>query len=325
MLDNPGFLSVLILSGLALLLFCVYFHVVYSYWRRKGVTTPKPIPPFGNFARSMLSTNPGFQITQYYKDFKGLRYIGLYSFTKPTLLLRDPQLIKNVMVKDFAQFYSRGFQTDEDLEPMQGHLIALSGPKWRNLRVKLTPTFTSGKMKMMFPTMMETGQELREYLRTAGAKREVVEMKDVLARYSTDVIASCAFGISCNCLKNPNAEFRVWGKRLFDLPFKDRVLEILNFLIPSFSKIFKISIFPADVSKFFRDMVRDTVEYRETNNIHRNDFMQLMIQLKNKTLGLETDDPLLKAPTEEIAGLQSSAPFGEWNNYLLIVRYSKLQ
>jgi len=36
------------------------------------------------------------------------------------------------------------------------------------------------------------------------------------------------------------------------------------------------------VSKYFRSMFEETVNYRERNNITRNDFMQLLIQIKNK-------------------------------------------
>ncbi|PSN29893.1 Cytochrome P450 6k1 [Blattella germanica] len=35
-----------------------------------------------------------------------------------------------------------------------------------------------------------------------------VEMKEVAAKFTTDVIATCTFGIDSNALKNPNAEFR---------------------------------------------------------------------------------------------------------------------
>ncbi|XP_049762322.1 cytochrome P450 6k1-like [Schistocerca cancellata] len=38
----------------------------------------------------------------------------------------------------------------------------------------------------------------------------------------------------------------------------------------------------AAVSKYFRDMVAHTVAYREKNNITRKDFMDLLIQLKNR-------------------------------------------
>jgi cytochrome P450 family 6 len=37
-----------------------------------------------------------------------------------------------------------------------------------------------------------------------------------------------------------------------------------------------------ETSKYFRNMVQDTVNYREKNHIKRNDFMQLLIQIKNK-------------------------------------------
>ena len=39
-------------------------------------------------------------------------------------------------------------------------------------------------------------------------------------------------------------------------------------------------------------MVEETVNYRERNNITRNDFMQLLIQIKNKVKLEEDNDSL---------------------------------
>lgn len=40
-------------------------------------------------------------------------------------------------------------------------------------------------------------------------------------------------------------------------------------------------------------MVSDTIEYREKNNVKRNDFMDLLIQLKNKgTIGDGTKEKI---------------------------------
>jgi hypothetical protein len=60
--------------------------------------------------------------------------------------------------------------------------------------------------------------------------------------------------------------------------------------MPSLIKRFGISFTPKDVSNYFMEMVRETVEFREKNGVHRNDFMQLLIQLKNKTLTTADQD-----------------------------------
>jgi cytochrome P450 family 6 len=51
------------------------------------------------------------------------------------------------------------------------------------------------------------------------------------------------------------------------------------------------------VTKYFKKMVMETIKYRENENVTRNDFMQLLIQLKSKTSldmekqGGDTTDP----------------------------------
>jgi cytochrome P450 family 9 len=39
-----------------------------------------------------------------------------------------------------------------------------------------------------------------------------VEMKDLFTRYTNDVIATSAFGISCDSLNNPGNEFYAMGR-----------------------------------------------------------------------------------------------------------------
>jgi cytochrome P450 family 6 len=106
-------------------------------------------------------------------------------------------------------------------------------------------------------------------------------MKDILARYSTDVIASCAFGIQCNCLKNPDAEFRQWGRKCFEPSLRNAIPAFLSQVLPNIERVLRLNPIDPKVSKYFRSMFKDTVNYRERNNITRNDFMQLLIQIKN--------------------------------------------
>ena len=222
--------------------------------------------------------------TDIYNKLEGHKYGGAYLFTSPRFFVRDPDFIKNVLVKDFASFHDRGIYMNEEIEPLSGHLFTLPGVKWRNLRVKLTPTFTSGKLKMMFQRFVECGQGLQTCLEKVGEKGDVIEFKDVLARFSTDIISSCAFGIECNCLKNEDAEFRQWGRKIFEPSLKQLFIRILANIAPVVLDTLKLSPIDSDVSKYFRNIVKETVEYREKNNVKRNDFLQLLIQLKNKVL-----------------------------------------
>lgn len=101
---------------------------------------------------------------------------------KPFLIVNDPDLIRNILTKEFTNFHDRGIFYNEEIDPLSGHLFQLPGKKWRNLRVKLTPTFTSGKIKQIFPILKEAGNILEKYLEEEALKGSTIDVKDIFAR-----------------------------------------------------------------------------------------------------------------------------------------------
>lgn len=270
----------------------IYFKISHSYWKDRGVPQLAPSFPFGN-ARKVITRRQSVadKVLEIYEELKplGHKYAGLYFFSRKVFLPMDPCLVKNILGADFQYFHDRGIYYDEKNDPVSAHLFSLTGSKWKHLRAKLTPAFTGGKVKYMFQSVLTCAEEMVEIISAELFYGETIEMKDFLARFTTDVIGSCAFGLECNSLKNPRAEFRLMGKRAFTQTPIDALKMIIIRSFPSVARFLQLGVFAGSVSKFFKKVVEDTIEYRERNNITRKDFLQLLIQLKNK--GKLEDDP----------------------------------
>ncbi|RZC36133.1 p450 domain containing protein [Asbolus verrucosus] len=115
------------------------------------------------------------------------------------------------MQQDFQHFVNHSGISNEENDPLNGHLFNLKDAKWRNMRIKLTPTFTSGKMKMMFQTLADCTIGLKDVMDDSATHQKPVDIKDILGRFTTDIIGSVAFGLECNTIKNPDALFRKYA------------------------------------------------------------------------------------------------------------------
>ena len=217
----------------------------------------------------------------YFKTKDKNPFFGIYFFLTPVVVATDLNFIKAVLVKDSNNFIDRGIYYNEKDDPISAHLFSIDHPKWSILRKKLTPTFTSGKMRMMFGTIADVATKFVDTLDREIKSSSEYEIKDILARYTTDVIGSCAFGIECNSLENPEVQFREMGRKAFDQPIFDFKT---NFMMAfqDLSRMLKMKFVPEDVSAFFLNVVGDTIDHREKNNVVRNDFLHLLIQMKNK-------------------------------------------
>lgn len=125
----------------------LYYKWKYSYWYRKKVPQIEPDFFWGNthdMIRSGLSL--GDQMARFYNEAKskGYKHVGIYRLISPTYIPVDIELIKNIFQKDFNHFRNHGMYVNEKLDPLTGQLFNLEDEKWKNLRTKFTPTFTSG-------------------------------------------------------------------------------------------------------------------------------------------------------------------------------------
>lgn len=198
--------------------FYVYAKYKLSYWKKRGVQSPPANILFGNLTDVFLMKNSPAQILQEIYNYAGsdAPYVGLYLFHRPILLIRDPELIKSIMVKDFESFGNRQFARylEDDIASSQ-NLFSLKQPKWKYVRSKLSPAMTLGKLKKMAPLMIESGETMLKYIDAQlndENSMKHLRMKDTASKYMTNITASLAFGVKTNSFDTPEPEFRVHGK-----------------------------------------------------------------------------------------------------------------
>jgi len=83
-----------------------------------------------------------------------------------------------------------------------------------------------------------------------------------MARFTIDVIASCAFGINGNSLKDPDSEFGRRLKTAVDFSVQKGLLIVMTFFAPHLNKLFRLNFMDAKTNNYIRKIVWNTVQYR---------------------------------------------------------------
>ncbi len=305
------FVSTLLVYFLFNVCLYLFYRRCFRFWKLLGVPFLDPVFIFGNiYEVVMLKKHFGHKMQSIYEEIKQSApdgYCGMFFSSEPVLLALTPEFAKKILATDFQYFTDRGVYSNPEIDPMSGNLFFLHGPKWRSLRAKLTPAFTAVKLKTMFHTSVKVSEELISSLAPLATRSEDVDVKELLARFTTDIIGSCVYGVECNSLRNPNSEFRAMGRR------------ILGFSIPRLFKVFLATMFPnaarrlrvrfndLDVSQFFANAVRQTMDHRNSTGEKRKDFMQILLDLEKSEEALTFDEIAAQAFVFFFAGFETSA------------------
>jgi cytochrome P450 family 6 len=83
--------------------------------------------------------------------------------------------------------------------------LTLEAEEWRERRTKLSPIFSSGKIKMMFDIVESVADRLVKKIESESEGKNETELRNLCQRFTADSIGNTAFGLECNC------ELKIYG------------------------------------------------------------------------------------------------------------------
>ncbi|XP_034103309.1 probable cytochrome P450 6w1 [Drosophila albomicans] len=258
---------------------------LHSFWERNGVKSIKSEPILGNFRTFLSGKVPLFeQLSLFYNTpgFENEPLIGVNLVKGPGVVIRDVELAKTVMIKKFNFFTNRSMRTDPIHDALGANTLFFSrNPEWKNARSKLTPIFTSGKMKQMYPLMLEVAKELEQTVEKVSSD-SAVRIKDICARFTIDNIATIAFGIKANTLKDRNSEFYKFSTDFFNFSLMRVIDSFIIFMLPALASLARVKIFSKGTRDFFIRTITYAINEREKSGVHRNDLIDILVAMKQE-------------------------------------------
>ncbi|XP_053706316.1 cytochrome P450 3A27 [Synchiropus splendidus] len=297
------------LIALVISLIAVYGYAPYGVWKKMGIKGPKPWPFIGTF----LEYRKGIHNFDMECFQKYGRVYGFYDGRQPMLGIMDTAMIKTVLVKECYSIFTN--RRDFGLNgPLNSAVSIVEDDEWRRIRSVLSPSFTSGRLKEMYPIMLQHSESVIKNLQKQCDANEVVEVKEVFGPYSMDVVTSCAFSVDIDSINSPSDPFVKNIKKMVKFNFLDPLIIIsvlFPFLRPILEKM-QVTLFPGDVLDFFFNFLR-TIKSDRNKNEHKTrvDFMQLMVDAQtsdeNPEKGLSDAEILAQAMIFIFAGYETSS------------------
>ncbi|XP_058462590.1 probable cytochrome P450 9f2 [Malaya genurostris] len=288
--------NVFLLTVIVVILGVIYYWLTkhHDYFREKPIPSLAAWPLFGSTADIMLRK---CTVTDYvklvYNKFSSVKVFGLFDNNARVFVIRDLDLIKQIAIKDFDHFVDRRpifgiCDKDNPNVLFNKALVMLTGQKWRDMRATLSPAFTGSKMRAMFGLITEYSDRMIQILRTEVNNEKGCsehDMKDLFSRIASDIIATCAFGIQVESVKESRNEFFMMGKAMMNLFRTSVMFRVLAYSwFPGVMQNLGIDVIDREQINYFSNMIRKTVKNRETHDIVRPDMIHLLMLAKKGAL-----------------------------------------
>lgn len=282
-------------SNMMFLLFTFITLIVYQciwknwwYFSNRNVRFIRGLPIVGSMYKFFFGIESIAQSVAYlYGKYPNEPFVGIYELTLPIFLIRDPDIVKKITTQDFEYFLNHQTNFDEELDSIMNRTLFFShDQKWKEMRSILSASFTGTKMRMMFDLVVDSTTKFVSNVKSMQSTD--IELKDTFSRFTTNMIASTAFGLEVDALTDRQHEFYLAGKKITNFDGIQGVKLLLLDVIPKIMKFLRISFLEPGICNYFRSVVLSAMVHREKNNIFRPDMIHLMMEARKGTLLDET-------------------------------------
>ncbi|CAG2116475.1 unnamed protein product [Medioppia subpectinata] len=270
-----------------------YFTRTFNYWSSRGIPGPKPVVLLGTIWQVFTKSIPELSMHNY--QLYGKVY-GVFFGTRPMLVVADPELIKEINIRDFHNFVDHNdIKTGDPLQDRS--LFNLMGDEWKAMRSVISPTFSSGKMRAMHPIITDCVHRLDQYLETKAINGDELDVKRAMGNLTMDVIASCAFGTQIDTHNDHKThEFVENARQVIRGNWRIWLVLTIPAMFPKLMDYIKISSLSPSVETFFRSAVSiSTIIARrksEINSGKHKDYLQLILNAQNRSADNSEDQDI---------------------------------
>lgn len=210
--------------------------------------------------------------------------IGFHFIDRPSILLRDPELVKSVFQTNFTSFHSNTVTVNEKNDPVisKNPFVIRDLEKWKVARARAISHFSSKKLKDLFVIVREVSFKLNTFVdrkinETNGSYE--CELKHLCAKYTGEIVANAAFAMEGQSFEdNPHKlAFTKLAPTIFEPSFINSVKQALFFFLPSIAELFKVTFLDKKAEAYFRENLKAIVKERRQSNTIQNDFLQFCV------------------------------------------------
>lgn len=185
------------------------------------------------------------------------------------------------------------------------------------VRAITTPTFSSGKLKLMRPQMDRCIANLVTFLDgVVDKKGGIFDTKTVTSGLTMDIIAATAFAteINSNFETSTKNSFAAMGRRMFN---QNLLKGFSLMLLPkSILNLLRLEHpFHDDAFQFFIDLTKHIVKDRRESGVKRNDLLQMMLDASVDTADLHNYEKM--AVSTDALETQTSKTFSSLGKHKL--------
>nr|UYU26127.1 cytochrome P450 9Z4 [Propylea japonica] len=151
-------------------------------------------------------------------------------------------------------------------------------------------------MKAMFAFISTNADHFVNYFLEKDEDIVEVEFKDAMSRFTNDAIASTAYGVQVDSLRDRDNTFYQMGRKGSNFTGIKTLFVILFYqFAPRLAAFLRIPLIDFKVQDFFTNLVGDSIEMRKTENLKRNDVIGILLDTQKGELKSEKDTEIEEA------------------------------
>lgn len=310
-----------LITGLVLLSLLTYWFLtrVHNHWAKQNVpAVPNPLPFFGHmWSVFCFKESTSVSIQRMYNSTEA-SMIGLYFMHRPTILLRDPELVKSVFQTNYASFHSNLITVNESRDPVMAKnpFVIRDLEKWKVARARAISHFSGKKLRDLFVIVREVSIKINAFvdrkIEENGGAYEC-ELRNLFTKFTGEIVANAAFAIEGQSFEdNPHKlAFTNVAPTIFEPSLMNGIKQSLLFYLPAVAEFLRVNFLDKKAEAYFRENLKAIVKERRQSNAMQNDFLQFCIDANSgdNIDGIIADVIIFYLDTYETTSLASSYLF----------------